>query len=191
MRRALLALLALFVFLPLLGAASCEQKAEQDFGIQTKTDPATGKQVVTVDPTGGPVGSVVKAAADVASAIPGPGTLVSIGLNGVLTVLTGIFGLVARKRAGELNTAQTALGAAQTAISATGAALQQAVDVLPAGHAATLNTVLNAVHDAMGVLPALQDALQPNLATAGTHAAPVGTPLPAPGPAAPTPAPAG
>jgi hypothetical protein len=166
-------LLALLIALPMLGASSCEQKAEEAVGVHT--DPATGKVTVT-PPEQSPAGKAVAVAGAVAeTALPGVGTLIHIGLTGLLTIFSGVFGGIALKRSGQLDVAHAALGAATTAIQATASGLQQAVNVLPPEHAATLVKVLDVAHDAAQVAGHLQDALQPNLDTAGQHAAAPGS----------------
>lgn len=148
-----------------MGASSCVQTADKGLGI----DPTTGVQVTPVSQS--PVGQVVGVAGTVAStALPGAGTLISIGLNGALVLVAGVLGLLTKKANGAATTAQTALGVANVAINATASGLQQAVNVLPADHAATLVKILDVAHDAAGVAGAIQDIIQPNLDTAGQHA---------------------
>ena len=164
-----------------IGASSCEQKVENDLGIHETKDPVTGKPVVTVDPSGGPVGSVVKTAGDIASTVfPGPGTIASIAANGILTILIGIFAGVAKKRQGVIDTKTAALDDANTAINATSTGLQQIVNTLPPDHAATVSHILDLVHDAAGVAGHLQDLIQPKMDTAGTGGGAPPAPVPAP-----------
>jgi hypothetical protein len=164
--RALGLVLVAFFAVSLMGASSCVQTADKAVGV----DPTTGVQTTPVAQS--PAGQAVAVAGGVASAaLPGTGTLISLGLNVVLGAFAGIMGLLTKKANGQATTAQTALGIANTAISATAAGLQQAVNVLPAPHAATVAKILDVAHDAAGVVGALQDQIQPNLSTAGSHAA--------------------
>lgn len=148
-----------------LSAASCDTQ----MGIQKQTDPTTGKVTATVDPTGGSVVQGVKQADSFLSLIPGVGGWGHIATTLVLGGIAVYQKLRANKLNGQNVTLQTGLDAANTGLTATGTAIQQATKLLPADQANTLNKVLVDVHTALGVLPEIQHIIQPNLSDAGAH----------------------
>lgn len=156
----------------LVGISSCEQKADDAVGVSK--DPTTGK-VVQAPIASTPAGKAVAVADTVASVVaPQLAPIIQTGANILLTGVAGVLAWLLKKKTGEATTAQVALGMANTAISATTAGIQQAVNTLPADHAATFAKILDVAHDAAGVVGALQDQIQPDLSTAGTHAPVIG-----------------
>jgi hypothetical protein len=153
-----------------MGASSCQEQVAHDVGVDTKVN-ADGSKTVTQTPVdqspAGQAGGVVTAVLN--TFLPGTGNLAHVALTGVLGLIASYFYAKQKTTAGQNTALQNSVDALNNGLTATGTAIQQAVNLLPPEHADTLNKVLVGIHTAQSVIPEIQHIIQPNLSTAGDH----------------------